>query len=56
MTNDLGVASRKILQHSSNSTLNVLAFENILSYAPIRVRIESTGVNLALVAGTRIPN
>ena len=29
--------------HSSSSTLNVLAFENMLSYAPIRVRIVSTG-------------
>lgn len=64
MTNDFGVASRRILQlegccqtilalirispyHSSSSTLNVLAFENMLSYAPILVKIESTGHNLS---------
>lgn len=29
--------------HSSSSTLKVLAFENMLSYAPILVRIVSTG-------------
>lgn len=34
--------------HSSSSTLNVLAFENILSYAPIRVKIASTGDNLVM--------
>ena len=33
--------------HSSSSTLNVLAFENMLSYAPILVKIESTGHNLS---------
>ena len=33
--------------HSSNSTLNVLAFENMLSYAPIRVKMESTGERLS---------
>ena len=32
--------------HSSSSTLKVLALENILSYAPIRVMIISTGLNL----------
>lgn len=32
--------------HSSSSTLNVLAFENMLSYAPIRVSIASTGESL----------
>lgn len=62
ITNDLGVASRRILQlysgheilndkrkvtyHSSSSTLNVLALENMLSYAPILVRMASTGQRL----------
>ena len=35
--------------HSSSSTLKVLAFENMLSYAPIRVRMESTGHMLSKV-------
>lgn len=34
------------VHHSSNSTLKVLAFENMLSYAPMRVRIASTGQSL----------
>jgi hypothetical protein len=32
--------------HSSSSTLKVLALENILSYAPMRVRIVSIGQSL----------
>lgn len=37
--------------HSSNSTLKVLAFENMLSYAPMRVRIASTGQSLLVDIG-----
>ena len=34
--------------HSSSSTLKVLAFENMLSYAPMRVKIASTGHSLGM--------
>lgn len=45
---------RDDMHHSSSSTLNVLAFENILSYAPIRVRIVSTGQILAQKEGISV--
>lgn len=38
--------------HSSSSTLKVLALENMLSYAPIRVKTESTGHSLRGVNAT----
>lgn len=40
--------------HSSSSTLKVLALENMLSYAPIRVMIISTGLNLNSVHQVKI--
>ena len=36
--------------------MKVLEFENMLSYAPIRVKIESTGQILAFEAGTSMPS
>lgn len=44
----INISSRvsKLTYHSSSSTLKVLAWENMLSYAPIRVMIASTGLSL----------
>ncbi len=49
ITRDFDVAFLIILQHSSSSTLNVEDDEKRLSYAPMRVKIDSRGVNLCIV-------
>jgi hypothetical protein len=57
-TSERGPASRRILEHSSSSTLKVDEAENMSSYAPIRVLTLSIGESLfgqgRRLAGTRM--